>query len=260
MAALSRDRERAPGHVAPPDPAADDRHDRLHAPRRRRGALRRSSTPRRSRQEIETMIESMQTRARHADAALGQEVLPLRHRGIRVPAGLRDGAVRVGLGRCPVDELHRHPADPRARRRRWSSDANADEITFFTVDATGLTTEGVGAPPATIRSRAGRASASRPGRTARTACSSWPYETGGRALLNTQRLPERPRARLPGRCRPTTRSASTSRRLTVGKYEKVARRGHAPGRDRPRAHAASQRGPRRPSCRRSAPGRRWRPT
>ena len=62
--------------------------------------------------------------------------------------------------------------------------ANADDVTFFTVDATGLTTEGIGAAnDDPLSSRPGVGFQARQDR--QNGLQQLAYETGGRALLNS---------------------------------------------------------------------------
>ncbi len=88
-------------------------------PRRRRGAYVQQYAAETA-QEIETMLDEHAERARHADAAVGQEVVSLRVRRLRVPARIRHVPVRVGLHRGSVAQLRRRPAGPRASRRDGS--------------------------------------------------------------------------------------------------------------------------------------------
>ena len=103
---------------------------------------------------------------------------------LRVPAGLRDGPVRAGSVAAPSLIAFTNIRQIPERVGAMVQNANSDEITFFTIDALGLTGEGV--------RRLQRRSARQPPRVGfqarqdrQTGLQEMAVETGGLALLNT---------------------------------------------------------------------------
>ena len=111
------DRAQGRRHVAPAGPDADDGADRRHGrgpPQRELAADDRAAVrARKSAPRSRTMIDEHAARARHADAPERQEGVPLRLGRLRVPAGLRDVAVRVRATTC-----RRWPTSTSATSRR----------------------------------------------------------------------------------------------------------------------------------------------
>ena len=137
--------------------------------------------------------------ARDPDAAAREEGLPLGVGQRPLAAGLRD--VRVRRGRRVRRREHRlaRPEPDRVEIEDLAKDANADEVTFYTVDARGLTA-GEGASASTDEPLAFRPGARlhrAAGRAVRDALARGPDRWPRARQL--ERLQGRPRQGLPGR-------------------------------------------------------------
>jgi VWFA-related protein len=151
-------------------------------PRRRRGAYVQQYAAEVS-QEIQTMLTSMQNELVTLTPLAGKKSFLFVTGGFEyqpgwVMAQYATGSVAApGLNFVDVRQVPQ-------RVGTLTQGANSDEITFYTIDATGLTGEGVGAAnDDPLSSRPGIGFQARQDR--QNGLQELAYETGGRALLNT---------------------------------------------------------------------------
>lgn len=151
-------------------------------PRRRRGAYV-SQYAQEIGQEIQTMLQSMQNELVTLTPLSGKKSFLFVSGGFEYQPGFVMSQYASGSIGAPSLSFT-NIREIAQRVGGVVQNANADEITFFTVDATGLTGEGVGAAnddPLSSRPGVGfQARQDRQGGLQELA-----YETGGRALLNT---------------------------------------------------------------------------
>ena len=192
-------------------------------PRRRRGGPHDShaSTARQIGQEIQT----------HARRACRDELVTLTPLNGKKSFLFLSGGFEYqpGFVMAQYAERRRGLAGPRSRTSgrspsasaRWSRRANSDEITFYTVDALGLTGEGVQRRPTTTRSPTAPRSPFRPAPDRQAGCRRWPSRREGCALLNTNDFQRGLSKRLRGRLDLLHRRRQPGESRFDGKYEKV---------------------------------------
>jgi VWFA-related protein len=194
-------------------------------PRRRRGAYV-NQYAQETAQEIETMLTSMQNELVTLTPLSGKNSFLFVSGGFEYQPGYVMS--QYASGSVSASSLSFTNIRQIAERvGAVVQSANADEITFFTVDATGLTGEGVGpANDDPLSSRPGVGFQARQDR--QTGMQELAYETGGRALLNTNDFQKG----LTSVYEAVSTYYSVGVNLSgmpVGKYEKVAVTVNRPG-------------------------------
>ncbi len=151
-------------------------------PRRRRGAYV-SQYAAETGQEIETMLTNMQNELVTLTPLPGKKSFLFVTGGFEYQPGLVMSQYASGSIATPSLQFSNIRQVPE-RVGKIVQGANADEVTFFTIDATGLTGEGVGpSNDDPLSSRPGIGFQARQDR--QNGLQELAYETGGRALLNT---------------------------------------------------------------------------
>ncbi len=194
-------------------------------PRRRRGAYV-SQYAQEIGQEIETMLTSMQSELVTLTPLAGKKSFLFVSGGFEYQPGFVMSQYASGSFAAPSLSF----TNIRQISQRVGSvvqNANADEITFYTVDATGLTGEGVGAsnddplsnrPSVSFQARQDR----------QNGLQELAYDTGGRALLNTNDF-QRGLSRVYEAVSSYYTVGVNLSNLPVGKYEKVEVAVNRPG-------------------------------
>ncbi len=194
-------------------------------PRRRRGAYVQQYAAETS-QEIETMLQSMQNELVTLAPLSGKKSFLFVTGGFEYQPGYVMAQYASGSVAAPSLAFTNIRQIPE-RVAGMARNANADDVTFFTVDATGLTTEAIGAAnDDPLSSRPGVGFQARQDR--QNGLQQLAYETGGRALLNSNDFQ--------GGLGTVYEAVSTYYSIgvnlsgvTVGKYEKVAVSVNRPG-------------------------------
>ncbi len=194
-------------------------------PRRRRGAYVQQYAAEIS-QEIQTMIQSMSNELVTLAPLSGKKSFLFVTGGFEYQPGYVMAQYATGSVAAPslsFVDIRQVPE----RVGELAQRANSDDVTFFTVDATGLTTEGVGAAnddPLSSRPVVGfQARQDRQNGLQQLA-----YETGGRALLNTNDFQKGLGTVYEAVSTYYSIGVNLSG-ITVGKYEKVAVSVNRPG-------------------------------
>ncbi len=196
------------------------------------------STPRRRRagyvqqyaaetaQEIETMLTSMQNELVTLTPLSGKKSFLFVSGGFEYQPGYVMAQYASGSVAAPSLNFTNIRQIPE-RVAGMARSANADDITFFTVDATGLTTEGIGAAQDDpLSSRPGVGFQARQDR--QNGLQQLAYETGGRALLNSNDFQQGLGTVYEAVSTYYSIGVNLSG-MTVGKYEKVAVSVNRPG-------------------------------
>lgn len=194
-------------------------------PRRRRGAYVQQYAAEIS-QEIQTMIQSMSNELVTLAPLSGKKSFLFVTGGFEYQPGYVMAQYATGSVAAPSLSFVDVRQVPE-RVGELAQRANSDDVTFFTVDATGLTTEGVGAAnddPLSSRPVVGfQARQDRQNGLQQLA-----YETGGRALLNTNDFQKGLGTVYEAVSTYYSIGVNLSG-ITVGKYEKVAVSVNRPG-------------------------------
>ena len=186
-------------------------------PRRRRGAYVEQYAAQVS-QEIQTMITSMQSELVTLSPLAGKKSFIFLTGGFEYQPGYVMAQYASGSVAAPSLSFTNLRQIPE-RVGGMVQNANSDEVTFFTIDATGLTGEGVGASnDDPLSSRPGIGFQARQDRQA--GLQEMALETGGRALLNTNDF-QRGLGRVYEAVSTYYTVGVNLSSLPIGKYEKV---------------------------------------
>ncbi len=186
-------------------------------PRRRRGAYVEQYAAQIG-QEIQTMITSMQSELVTLSPLAGKKSFIFLTGGFEYQPGYVMAQYASGSVAAPSLSFTNIRQIPE-RVGGMVQNANSDEVTFFTIDATGLTGEGVGAGnDDPLSSRPGIGFQARQDRQA--GLQEMALETGGRALLNTNDF-QRGLGRVYEAVSTYYTVGVNLSSLPVGKYEKV---------------------------------------
>ena len=186
-------------------------------PRRRRGAYVEQNAAQVS-QEIQTMITSMQSELVTLSPLAGKKSFIFLTGGFEYQPGYVMAQYASGSVAAPSLSFTNLRQIPE-RVGGMVQNANSDEVTFFTIDATGLTGEGVGASnDDPLSSRPGIGFQARQDRQA--GLQEMALETGGRALLNTNDF-QRGLGRVYEAVSTYYTVGVNLSSLPIGKYEKV---------------------------------------